>query len=88
MNDWKKSVCGLVLMILEEVFDKGVYFNIVFNKSLKKFRLLDKDCVLVIEIVYGIVVRKIMLEWYLLYFIVDCDKFELWVYYFLLLSFY
>lgn len=87
-NDWKTSPRNVSLSILEEVFDKGAYSNIALNSFLSASPLSHKDKSLTTEIVYGVISRKITLEWYLSHYIEDREKLDSWVYYLLMLSLY
>ncbi|MGT2951439.1 16S rRNA (cytosine(967)-C(5))-methyltransferase [Streptococcus cuniculi] len=88
MVNKKETARGLALAILGQVFDEGAYANLALNQALKTSSLSEKDKGLVTELVYGTVMRKITLEWYLAHVIEDRDKLDSWVYYLLMVSLY
>ncbi len=84
----KENARSTALAVLNEIFDKGAYSNIVLNQVLTQSALSPQDKGLVTELVYGTVARKITLEWYLAHYIEDRDKLDTWVYHLLMLSLY
>lgn len=78
----------LALSVLLEVSQEGAYSNIALKKALDHSRLDSKDRALATELVYGVIARKLTLEWYLSHFIEDRDRLEAWVYQLLQLSLY
>lgn len=84
----KETARGLALKVLGQVFDEEAYANLALNQALKTSSLSEKDKGLVTELVYGTVMRKITLEWYLAHVIEDRDKLDTWVYHLLMMSLY
>ena len=78
----------LALHVLLEVQKEGAYSNIALKKALDHSFLSEADKGLATELVYGVVARKLTLEWYLSHFIKDRDQLEDWVYQVLLLALY
>ncbi|WP_300785491.1 16S rRNA (cytosine(967)-C(5))-methyltransferase RsmB [Streptococcus sp. 19428wC2_LYSM12] len=84
----KKTARSLALMVLGQIFEEGAYSNLALHQALKASSLSEKDKGLVTELVYGTVMRKITLEWYLAHVIEDRNKLDSWVYHLLMLSLY
>ncbi len=84
----KDTARSLALKLLGQVFDEGAYSNLALQQALSSSNLSEKDKGLVTELVYGTVMRKITLEWYLAHVIEDRDKLDSWVYYLLMMSLY
>lgn len=72
-----KLVWIYVLEIINDVLNKGVYSNLKINEVLfiNNINIVDKN--LFIELVYGIIKRKYMLDYLLKFFIKI--KIKLWV---------
>ncbi|MER0122905.1 16S rRNA (cytosine(967)-C(5))-methyltransferase RsmB [Streptococcus sp. ZJ93] len=84
----KDTARALALKILGQIFDEGAYSNLALQHALSSSSLSEKDKGLVTELVYGTVMRKITLEWYLAHVIEDRNKLDSWVYYLLMMSLY
>ncbi len=84
----KETARGLALMVLGQVLTEGAYSNIALNHALTSSSLSEKDKGFVTELVYGTVMRKITLEWYLSHVIEDRNRLDSWVYHLLMLSLY
>lgn len=84
----KESARALALAVLGEVLEQGAYSNIALHQALKDSSLSEKDKNLVTEIVYGTLMRKLTLEWYLSHVIEDRERLDTWVYHLLMMSLY
>lgn len=78
----------VALTILEEVLLEQGYSNLSLNKHLKHSQLSPEDKALVTEMVYGTIMRKITLEWYLSHYIADREALDSWLYLLLMMSVY
>lgn len=84
----KHSVRYLAVAILESVEKEGAYSNILLNKVIQSEKLSAKDAGLLTEIVYGVIQRKMTLDYGLSTFVKDPKKIDSWVHNLLRISAY
>lgn len=70
----------LAVKLLERIEKNGSYSNLALNQTIKKSQLDERDVSLLTNIVYGVIQRKLTLEFYLDGFIKNRRKVEPWVY--------
>lgn len=75
----RHSVRYLAVAILESVEKEGAYSNILLNKVIQSEQLSPKDAGLLTEIVYGVIQRKMTLDYGLSTFVKDPKKIDSWV---------
>lgn len=75
------------LVILDQVLNQQAYSNVVLDRFLSESKLSPLDNQLLVRLVYGVIQRKLSLEYYLSKF-TKLDKLEDWVKILLLLSIY
>lgn len=78
-NKIKHTVRYLAVDILESVENEGAYSNLLLNKVIQAEKLSPKDAGLLTEIVYGVIQRKMTLDYGLSAYIKDPKKQLSWV---------
>ncbi|TNV69265.1 16S rRNA (cytosine(967)-C(5))-methyltransferase RsmB [Trichococcus shcherbakoviae] len=78
-NKIKHTVRYLAVDILESVEKEGAYSNLLLNKVIQSEKLPPKDAGLLTEIVYGVIQRKMTLDYGLSGYIKDPKKQLSWV---------
>jgi len=78
-NKIKHTVRYLAVDILESVENEGAYSNLLLNKVIQSEKLSPKDAGLLTEIVYGVIQRKMTLDYGLSGYIKDPKKQLSWV---------
>lgn len=78
-NKIKHTVRYLAVDILESVENEGAYSNLLLNKVIQSEKLTPKDAGLLTEIVYGVIQRKMTLDFGLSAYIKDPKKQRSWV---------
>jgi len=78
-NKIKHTVRYLAVDILESVENEGAYSNLLLNKVIQSEKLSPKDAGLLTEIVYGVIQRKMTLDYGLSSYIKDPKKQLSWV---------
>lgn len=87
INLTNQNVREIALKLLLQVGESGGFSHILINETIKKNRIDNKDKALLTEIVYGVLQRKLTLQYYLKPFI-KTKKVEKWVEWLLYLSIY
>lgn len=82
------SVRYLAMEILDAVEVEGAYSNILLNATIEKEQLSPADTGLLTELVYGVIQRKLTLDFYMKPFVRKPQKMESWVINLLRLSIY
>ena len=78
-NKIKHTVRYLAVDILESVENEGAYSNLLLNKVILSEKLSPKDAGLLTEIVYGVIQRKMTLDYGLSSYIKDPKKQLSWL---------
>lgn len=76
------------MQILEKVDKSGSYSNLLLNEAIQKNKLSSADARLMTELVYGVLQRKLTLDYYLDFFLKKNQKVDPWVRNLLRLSIY
>lgn len=85
-NSVKNSPRNVALSVIDRVFDNGSYSNLQLNQTLQQTQLKANDRRLVTQLVYGVLQRKLTLEYWLSPFL--RKKPQSWVRSLLLMSIY
>jgi len=75
----RHTVRYLAVDILESVENEGAYSNLLLNKVIQSEKLSPKDAGLLTEIVYGVIQRKMTLDYGLSAYVKDPKKQPSWV---------
>lgn len=84
----KKTSRYLAMSILERTDKTGSYSNLLINEAIQKNKLSAADARLLTELVYGVLQRKLTLDFYLSSFLAEDKKIDIWVRNLLRLSIY
>lgn len=84
----KKTSRYLAMSILERTDKTGSYSNLLINEAIQKNKLSAADARLLTELVYGVLQRKLTLDFYLSPFLNEDKKIDAWVRNLLRLSIY
>ncbi|MCM3512716.1 MULTISPECIES: 16S rRNA (cytosine(967)-C(5))-methyltransferase RsmB [Carnobacterium] len=84
----KKTSRYLAMSILERTDKTGSYSNLLINEAIQKNKLNAADARLLTELVYGVLQRKLTLDFYLSPFLNEDKKIDAWVRNLLRLSIY
>lgn len=84
----KKTSRYLAMSILERTDKTGSYSNLLINEAIQKNKLSAADARLLTELVYGVLQRKLTLDFYLSPFLNEDKKIDIWVRNLLRLSIY
>ena len=84
----KKTSRYLAMSILERTDKTGSYSNLLINEAIQKNKLSAADARLLTELVYGVLQRKLTLDFYLSPFLNEEKKIDAWVRSLLRLSIY
>lgn len=84
----KKTSRFQAMQILDKTEKSGSYSNILLNEAIQKNNLSSADARLMTELVYGVLQRKITLDYYLSRFLKENQKLDTWVRNLLRLSIY
>lgn len=84
----KKTSRYLAMSILERTDKTGSYSNLLINEAIQKNKLSAADARLLTELVYGVLQRKLTLDFYLASFLDEDKKIDIWVRNLLRLSIY
>lgn len=79
MKNNKKNVRETALELLEAIDKNQAYSNLLLNKTIEKNQIDRKDTGLLTELIYGVLQRKMTLDFYLEPFIKNRNKVESWV---------
>lgn len=75
----KKTSRYLAMSILEKTEKQGSYSNLLISEAVQKNRLSPPDARLLTELVYGVLQRKLTLDYYLSPFLNESKKIDNWV---------
>lgn len=84
----KKTSRYLAMSILEKTDENQSYSNLLLNEAIQKNNLSPADARLLTELVYGVLQRKLTLDYYLSAFLSEDKKIDSWVRNLLRLSIY
>lgn len=84
----EKTVRYQAMVILEKIEKSGSYSNLLINHTIETYRFNSVDARLLTELVYGVLQRKLTLDYYLSAFIKKNQSLDSWVRNLLRLSFY
>lgn len=84
----KKTSRYLAMEILDKTEKNGAYSNLLLNESIQKNNLSSADAGLLTELVYGVLQRRLTLDFYLADFLDESKKIDSWVRNLLRLSIY
>lgn len=84
----KKTSRYLAMEILDKTEKNGAYSNLLLNESIQKNKLSSADAGLLTELVYGVLQRRLTLDFYLADFLNEDKKIDSWVRNLLRLSIY
>lgn len=84
----KKTSRYLAMSILEKTEKNHSYSNLLLNEAIQKNNLTSADARLLTELVYGVLQRKLTLDYYLSDFLSEDKKVDIWVKNLLRLSIY
>ncbi|MDV8935209.1 MAG: 16S rRNA (cytosine(967)-C(5))-methyltransferase, partial [Carnobacterium sp.] len=84
----KKTSRYIAMSILDKTEKNNAYSNLLLNDAIEKNKLSGPDAGLLTELVYGVLQRKITLDFYLSDFIDPAKKVDTWVQNLLRLSIY
>ncbi len=75
----KKTSRYLAMEILDKTEKNGAYSNLLLNESIQKNNLSSADAGLLTELVYGVLQRRLTLDFYLADFLDESKKIDSWV---------